>query len=551
MADRAPDEIISEILSGLLKHPDEVFSDYSEKPLLARYSSSTYLLVCKAWLRVSTPLLYNVVILRTTAQAEALAAVLQSNKEFGLFIRKLRVEGGFGKAMHTILKYAPNISDLFLTLSIWGSDKVGGLCSGLPLINPRRVILVDHGAREIMQRAFKPRKNKEITQLLGTLVKLIPKWALVTFDFPYVATDMFGSHSTYNERAEALASALAESKTLHTLFVCAGDSFPRYLHQMRDLPSLVAIQLTFGAWPQNASIRELWLKNVRSGVDEDPKLKALVKYDAFDPYMLQLADQEHLQKIRMQLSALTQSSFAPEITRASDIQTLEKLGETLGSTLQQLLVTFVERQGPVKFPTQSPTVLKPFSALTHLTWSSPQKCPFSKPAPDFSALPNLQKLMIRESSPSFLEVLSKLSLDALQEVFLDKPLDVAASVNFLRRHGAKLLQLTAPLEILATVKVFTALPEDFITCSPPHTSLTKIHFDLRRLERQHKYAIKEVFARLDTTSFPVLKEIQVSCAKWPVSEQEIRKSEWVALSKVLRPKGIKLTDENGVDWTPR
>ncbi|KAF8191873.1 hypothetical protein K438DRAFT_1449865, partial [Mycena galopus ATCC 62051] len=94
-ANRIPDEIVSEILTPLLKHPDKVCSP--EKPLLAPgYSSSTYLLVCKALLRVSTPLLYNVVILRTTAQAEALQTVLKSNKEFGPFIKKLRVEGGVG-----------------------------------------------------------------------------------------------------------------------------------------------------------------------------------------------------------------------------------------------------------------------------------------------------------------------------------------------------------------------------------------------------------------------------------------------------------------------
>ncbi|KAJ7911337.1 hypothetical protein B0H13DRAFT_1546862, partial [Mycena leptocephala] len=76
-------------------------------------SSSTYLLVCKAWLRVSTPLLYNVVILRTTARAEALQVSLKSHREFGLFIKKIAC---FGDAMHTIFQCAPNITDLFFTL---------------------------------------------------------------------------------------------------------------------------------------------------------------------------------------------------------------------------------------------------------------------------------------------------------------------------------------------------------------------------------------------------------------------------------------------------
>ncbi|KAF7373611.1 F-box domain-containing protein [Mycena sanguinolenta] len=93
-ANRIPDEIVSEILTPLLKHSDEVFRDQSEKALLdPDHSASRYLLVSKSWLRVSTPLLYNVVILRTTAQAEALQTVLKTNKEFGLFIKKLRVEG--------------------------------------------------------------------------------------------------------------------------------------------------------------------------------------------------------------------------------------------------------------------------------------------------------------------------------------------------------------------------------------------------------------------------------------------------------------------------
>ncbi|KAJ6568874.1 hypothetical protein B0H19DRAFT_874572, partial [Mycena capillaripes] len=74
------------------------------------------LVVCKDWLRVATPLLYNVVVLRSKSQANALEKVLQKHAEFGRFIKKLRVEGGYGLAMHTILKSAPNITDIFLSL---------------------------------------------------------------------------------------------------------------------------------------------------------------------------------------------------------------------------------------------------------------------------------------------------------------------------------------------------------------------------------------------------------------------------------------------------
>ncbi|KAJ7354342.1 hypothetical protein DFH08DRAFT_641056, partial [Mycena albidolilacea] len=142
-ANRVPDEIVSEILTPLLKHSDEMFCDLSEKPLLDPDHSALRYLICKLWLRVSTPLLYNVVILRTTAQAEALQVALKSIKDLGLFVKKLCIESGFGNAMHTILQCAPNISNLYLTLYIGGLDNVKGLCSGLSLINPRCVIVVD------------------------------------------------------------------------------------------------------------------------------------------------------------------------------------------------------------------------------------------------------------------------------------------------------------------------------------------------------------------------------------------------------------------------
>ncbi|KAJ7793719.1 hypothetical protein B0H14DRAFT_3497791 [Mycena olivaceomarginata] len=81
---RLPDEIISKILAPLLVYPDKI---------------------CKSWLRLSTPVdtFTVIIILRTIAQAEALQAALTTNKGLGVFIKKLRVEGGFGNAMHTIL----------------------------------------------------------------------------------------------------------------------------------------------------------------------------------------------------------------------------------------------------------------------------------------------------------------------------------------------------------------------------------------------------------------------------------------------------------------
>ncbi|KAJ7627135.1 hypothetical protein FB45DRAFT_1004704 [Roridomyces roridus] len=96
----------------------------------------------------------------------------------GAFIKKLRVEGGFGLCMYGILKYAPKITDIFLSLYLHACDSVSGLDLGLPLINPRRLIVGEavHAG---------PLKNKPVTQLMRSLEGLALTWNnLTTFISP-------------------------------------------------------------------------------------------------------------------------------------------------------------------------------------------------------------------------------------------------------------------------------------------------------------------------------------------------------------------------------
>jgi hypothetical protein len=133
-------------------------------------SSSAFLLVSKSWLRVSTPLLYNVVVLRSKAQAQALAGVLTANPMLGKFIRKLRLEGGYAISMFKILQAAPNISDIFLTLDIMTPDNVCGLCRGLQLIQPVRIIL--YGTRGLIR--YQCLEGRKLVQKL--VDKFLPSW---------------------------------------------------------------------------------------------------------------------------------------------------------------------------------------------------------------------------------------------------------------------------------------------------------------------------------------------------------------------------------------
>ncbi|KAJ6606081.1 hypothetical protein DFH09DRAFT_1386536 [Mycena vulgaris] len=263
MADNSlPDEIISEILSPALKVSDEVFSDTSNVSPFAGYSESTsaYLLVCKSWLRVATPLLYNVVILRSKAQAKALGQVLSKNKDLGQFIKKLRVEGGYGAPMGVILQSSPHISDLFISFEIWATDDTRGLCKGLPLINPTRLIIRDLD--------YKRLENKMTVNLEDALAKaILKKWDHLTIcDLPYL------SGGAVNSRASKIFNALATSRRLKTVAVpCRGAP---WVHSfLKDCP-LQAIQL-------KPPIIDYYLAQLR--LDDNPTLKALVRFKEEPP----------------------------------------------------------------------------------------------------------------------------------------------------------------------------------------------------------------------------------------------------------------------------
>ncbi|KAF8172755.1 hypothetical protein K438DRAFT_1851031 [Mycena galopus ATCC 62051] len=259
MSNHLPDEIISEILSPALRVSDVAFSTLSgsDTSPFMRFSesSSAFLVVCKAWLRVATPLLYSVVVLRSKAQAQALAAALKENPDLGLFIKKLRVEGGYAISMHKILQTSKNITDLFLSMTIATSDNACGLCRGLPLLNPVRVI-VD---------AARPwtRGSKEAQKLLEKLAECIPTWKKMTvLEVPsYLQTN--------------ISDVLVEAPNLQTLVVWTHDDFlyqvPPCIRTIAANPSLKRIRVEPPLSPhrrfQNGFYNE---------VMENSKLKALL-----------------------------------------------------------------------------------------------------------------------------------------------------------------------------------------------------------------------------------------------------------------------------------
>lgn len=69
-------------------------------------------------MRVGTPFLYSSVVIRTKFQAQALERTLKRNPIIGSYTTRLRVEGGFGMHAHSIIKVAPNVADLAVSIAI-------------------------------------------------------------------------------------------------------------------------------------------------------------------------------------------------------------------------------------------------------------------------------------------------------------------------------------------------------------------------------------------------------------------------------------------------
>ncbi|KAJ7159491.1 hypothetical protein C8R46DRAFT_1108424 [Mycena filopes] len=581
---RVPDEMLLEIISPLLKHPDKVFSHRSEQALSEPgYSSSTYLLVCKTWLRVSTPLLHNVVILRTTAQAIALEKVLEKNPQFGAFVRKLRVKGGFGNVMLSILKRTPSITDLFLSLSIWGADDVRGFCSGLELINPRRVILFDGVLDDFGD--MKPKKNKQTALLFDKLLAIIPKWDhLEIFDFPYRADIYASANDIIDPRAEALALALGKSLSLQTLIVPVGRTFPEYLRPVTRLRSFTSLQIMMSAMmpdplglvtvePDSDDEEYEALHQIRAIVDQDENLKAVVTYVPYDSDSESLYAHENGEGDDDDDFASISSSSFPHSAEAENVDSLQALGKSRGSTLHELHLDFSKKPTGRGSKAKSavsidPSLLAPFAALNYISWAAHPKYSFSDPAPGFTILAAVESLDVTESQSSapFLGLCLHLPLPALREVIL-KTTNVPATTSFLRKHGPKLTTLTVQLAALTQVRLFdlcpnlarlevvfdhkATLPADFISCAAPHTALEYICFGAPYVSRSLESALKTNFSNLVTDAsavsprFPALKEIRLDAIEWPTSEHAARKNKWIPLAKMLLPAGIKLTDSGG------
>ncbi|KAJ7445259.1 hypothetical protein FB451DRAFT_1433324 [Mycena latifolia] len=665
MSENLPDEVISEILSPVLKVPDRMFSDTSYKSPFASNSvstSSSTLLVCKSWLRVASPLLYSTVIIRSKAQAQALQRALQSVPQLGRFVKKLRVEGGFGMAMHKILQSTPNVSDILVSLQLPAADPPSGLASGLPLINPTRLIILDEHYLFV--------KNKAVSKLIDTLETCVVKWTnLHTIQFPY-------SQPTDRQPfCTALCTAATTAKILS--FPVPKADFVPYLTKIAQIPSLTAIEIRTDSahdetppfstttpvsasctttlttaykspscaaidpsfrpmasipqptidriWSRILSFAMLSLEQHPENTDPwklpDPKVNSSrLQFLLVSKLFYRLAS-PHLHRYPIFFRESNFSAFlgalATHPAHGSYVRTLDlrqpperdplarllkkdwptknldaifphtsnlthligggrasiswdaftTLAEIAGGTLQEFNGFRIDMEGNVA---RSPKVLRHLVALRAFGWDVGFSVKSKGPSPfgavdeiTAAGLPALEFVCIK--SPEVLPVFSKMQLPSLRRATFKTGED---GVNtFLEIHGPKLQLLEVESATIANKSVLPLCPN--ITTLTCHTT-ARSGYDLGSSPGfQHAFLHKIVvsnfvvamkayerewegfFATVDTTHLPALREVSFTTLRWPTNEKDISKSMWVKGAAILLERGIKLTDEAGVEWRPR
>ncbi|KAJ6448724.1 hypothetical protein C8R47DRAFT_1172014 [Mycena vitilis] len=146
--DRVPEEVLDNIIRLAARQGQlEMFYDLrriSHSQTSSNSTASSCVAVSHKWQRVTTPILYSAIVLGSKAQALALVQTLRNFPDVRLFVKKLYVQGGLGKEIKTILALTSQLDTIGLTLNLPATASVVGLLKGLPLINPRHLIVHDH-----------------------------------------------------------------------------------------------------------------------------------------------------------------------------------------------------------------------------------------------------------------------------------------------------------------------------------------------------------------------------------------------------------------------
>jgi hypothetical protein len=185
-----PEEIVLEFLTLALEphlHLIEFFILDRTHSFVGPPKPFSWITVSKKWCRILKPLLYQTTVLRSKEQANALARAVKGGSRLGGLIKNLMVEGGFGKHMKVILQATTKLEVLRLSLDFErSSESVTGWVAGLPLVNPKQVVLHQPPTYRTGPYMLSPAENTKPQKALTDAVKhcIENVWSdLVCFSF--------------------------------------------------------------------------------------------------------------------------------------------------------------------------------------------------------------------------------------------------------------------------------------------------------------------------------------------------------------------------------
>ncbi|KAJ7651042.1 hypothetical protein FB45DRAFT_889444, partial [Roridomyces roridus] len=490
-------------------------------------------------------------------------------------------------------------------------DGTGGLCKGLHLVNPHRIIVVD-------PHVFRPLENKQLEALKKTLFDCIRSWSnLRIFGYPDVG---YFDASSWAAKATEFSQLLAPTQVHTVTFNSSFKDIPQWITTVYTISSLKVLEFQ----------RPLD-EHLISHIESDPQLKKLAKYTrihkpthiepdiapSLNPfssptfsrcpselypsripilcvskYFHRLAFPYLLESLRLSSNITGLAQLLEKVPHlGSSIRRIFTAGiPTTSSVYQQaILVVFrhtprLEVLAPVgdrpfyitmkmfeelgRIAGHSIQELSVFLSETEVSLSSFQRFTSLRtldiggyrPSGEVSrgtsnVLNTVQDLRIRESI--VIELFVNIRLGSLRTLVLPWTLNGKHAVeDLIRVHGKKLHHLTlGPLHDGSPVLDFCP-------------NLTDIELldqdDLEKLTpgSQHHALVKISSAGLPKNAdpqdveamlnmYPNLREIEYRHFKWPTTEREISKSNVVPLAEALLLKNIKLLDLEGRQWSPR
>ena len=178
-----PEELLREILSYIFHLSPESFCGSRTRwhslaqpvPYYQRRSTcQDLILVCKSWLRIATPLLYESLAVRTPEHVATVATLLKATPSLGRAVKQLKVFGGYGKDMGILASTCPNVDTLYVYVSVKSDASIVGIKKVLLALSPTRLYLEEY-------RAYSNKKVDELHQLIGTQ---FTKWAHLVSSMP-------------------------------------------------------------------------------------------------------------------------------------------------------------------------------------------------------------------------------------------------------------------------------------------------------------------------------------------------------------------------------